>query len=462
MPETGGEDTHTMIADGRILSLRRPALVALLLLLVSLLAPLPAVAAPDISAEASFVPITATIDVLDIAFTVPPGELQAPVDLFIGFPSDMNAAGLRGTGMRLSDKNETVRPPAIAASEKGVTFSFTASVPPPGTVLDIQIIGLATPEKAGPVAIPVQYGEAGSLRSVGEFTIDIPKANIFQRVFRGMEKVPFLHQFFSPTIIWNSLPLLWKGFQVAVLILFVSYAFGIPLGLAFAFMKMSRLAILRIPATVAIDIIRGTPMLVQLLLVYFGITYLPAWNSFMRALGPLAEWQIYAISATQFFRALVVLSVNSSAYMSEIFRAGIQSIHKGQLEAARSLGMTWAQSMAYVIVPQTVRRVLPTMMSEFILLFKDTSILFAVGIFELTLQARTIQAAKFNMSPYIAAAGFYLMLTVPLGRFVARLERRLAVAETGRGGKKRGKPKGMLADKPAAQEAVSTTEVGLR
>ncbi|MDY0087898.1 MAG: amino acid ABC transporter permease [Coriobacteriia bacterium] len=436
--------------------------MALLLLLVSILAPLPAVAATDIVAEASFVPITATIDVLDVSFTVPPGEFQTPVDLLIEFPPEMNAAGLRGTGMRLSDKGDTVRPPAISASEKGVTFSFTASVPPAGTVFDIQVLGLATPEQAGPVVVPVKYGEAGSLQPAGEFTIDIPKANILQRVFRGMEKTPFLHQFFSPTIIWGSLPLLWRGFQVAVLILFVSYAFGIPLGLTFAFMKMSRLAIVRIPATVAIDIIRGTPMLVQLLLVYFGITYLPAWNSLMSALGPLAEWQIYAISATQFFRAIIVLSVNSSAYMAEIFRAGIQSIHKGQLEAARSLGMSWPQAMAYVIVPQTVRRVLPTMMSEFILLFKDTSILFAVGIFELTLQARTIQAAKFNMSPYIAAAGFYLMLTVPLGRFVARLEQRLSVAETGRGGKKRGKPKGPLADKPVPEEVISATEVGLR
>lgn len=451
-----------MFTDGSTLKMRRPVTVALLLLLASMLLPLPALAATGPTAEVSFVPITATIDVLDIAFEVPPGELQTPVELVIELPEEMGAAELRGTGVRVSDRDDVVRPPAVASDEKGITLSFSASAPPPGVILDIQLVGLVTPGEGGPVTIPVRYGEAGALAPSGEFTIDIPNANIVQRVFRAMEKVPFLHQFFSPTIIWNSLPLLWQGFQVAVLILFVSYAAGVPLGLGLAFMKMSRLAILRVPATIAIDLIRGTPMLVQLLLVYFGITYLPAWNSLMHALGPLAEWQIYSIGATQFFRAIVVLSVNSSAYMAEIFRAGIQSIHKGQLEAARSLGMTWAQSMAFVIVPQTVRRVLPTMMSEFILLFKDTSILFAVGIFELTLQARTIQAATFNMSPYIAAAGFYLMLTVPLGRLVARLEQRLSVAETGRGGKKRGKPKGMLADKPVAEDAVSTAEVGLR
>jgi polar amino acid transport system substrate-binding protein len=182
----------------------------------------------------------------------------------------------------------------------------------------------------------------------------------------------------------------------------------------------------------------------------------------MNALGPLASWQIYNVDATQFYRAILVLSLNSSAYLAEIFRAGIQSIHKGQLEAARSLGMTWPQSMAFVIIPQTVRRILPTMMSEFILLFKDTSILFAVGIFELTLQARTIQAAKFNMSPYIAAAGFYLMLTMPLGRFVANLEQRLSVAETGRGGQEARQAARTPRDSPIPEGTISTSEVGLR
>jgi polar amino acid transport system substrate-binding protein len=442
---------------------RRFIAVAATLLLLFALAPAAALGANPPQAEVSFVPITGTIDELDIEFEVPEGDFEVPVALVFEFPAEMRPEGLRGTGVRVSDATDSVRPPAVTSDEDGVTLTFTASVPPPGTVFSVKVVGLETPDESGSFPVPVLYGEADSLEQVGEFDIEVPDANFFQRIFRAMEEVPFLRQFFSPTIIWNSLPLLWQGFQVAVLILFVSYSIGIPLGLMISFMKMSRLAIMRVPATIYVDVVRGTPLLVQLLLVYFGITFLPFWSPLMSALGPLANWQLYNIDATQFYRAILVLSLNSSAYMAEIFRAGIQSIHKGQLEAARSLGMTWPQSMAYVIIPQTVRRILPTMMSEFILLFKDTSILFAVGIFELTLQARTIQAATFNMSPYIAAAGFYLMLTVPLGRFVANLEQRLSVAETGRGGKKRGKPKGgLFSDKPDSDTAVSTREVGLR
>ncbi|MDF1543371.1 MAG: amino acid ABC transporter permease [Anaerosomatales bacterium] len=433
--------------------------VAAALLLVTMLLPATAFAAIPPAPDVSFVPVTGTIDEVTIEFVVPEGDYEPPTALVLAFPEEMRTDRLRGTDVRVSGE---VRSPAVTSEVDGVTLSFIAAAPAPGTELTVRITGLTTPGEGGEYPVRVSYGAPEAPVDLGELVIETRTPNLIQRLFRAMEQVPFLRLFFSPTIIWGALPLLWRGFQVAVLILIVAYSVGIPLGLAISFMKMSRLPVLRWPATFYVDLVRGTPLLVQLLLVYFGITFIPAWNSAMSALGPLASWQIYNVDATQFYRAILVLSLNSSAYLAEIFRAGIQSIHKGQLEAARSLGMTWPQSMAFVIIPQTVRRILPTMMSEFILLFKDTSILFAVGIFELTLQARTIQAAKFNMSPYIAAAGFYLLLTVPLGRFVANLEQRLSVAETGRGGKKRGKPRGPLADEPQAEGAISTGEVGLR
>ncbi len=403
--------------------------IAALTFLLTLSMTATAFAAVPPTADVAYVPVSATIERITFDFEVPEGDLEAPVSLILRFPPEMRSDRLRGTDVRVS--SESVRSPAVSTLEQDVAMSFNVAVPP-GTVLDIDITGLTTPDEAGQYTVEVLWGESDAEVAVGEFTIDAPKPNPFQAMFRAMERVPFLRQFFSPTIIWGALPFLWKGFQVAVLILAISYGFGIPLGLLFAFMKMSRLPLVRWPATAYIDVVRGTPLLVQLLLVYFGITFVPGWSEFMKALGPLASWQWHNVEATQFFRVFLVLSFNSAAYMAEIFRAGIQSIHKGQLEAARSLGMTWPKAMAFIIIPQTVRRILPTMMSEFILLFKDTSILFAVGIFEITLQARTIQAAKFNMSPYIAAAGFYLMLTIPLGRFVANLEERLSVAETGR------------------------------
>ena len=136
-------------------------------------------------------------------------------------------------------------------------------------------------------------------------------------------------------------------------------------------------------------------------------------------------------AAVCFLVGVVVLALNSAAYQCEIFRAGIQSISKGQFEAARSLGMTGGQTMAFVIIPQTIRRVLPTMTSEFILLYKDTSLLAAVGVMEIVMYAKTIVASTGSITPYIVAAIFYLVLTIPLANLVGKLEARLAGNDTG-------------------------------
>jgi polar amino acid transport system substrate-binding protein len=271
-----------------------------------------------------------------------------------------------------------------------------------------------------------------------------------EAIVEWLESITFVHLLLSPTIIWDSLPLLFKGFQVSVFVLFVSYALAIPVGLGAAFMKMAKTRLLRWPATAYIDVVRGTPLLVQILVVYFGFPLLiPGWREF--STSGVGGADFLGVSVHQYVRAFFAMSFNSGAYMAEIFRAGIQSIHKGQLEAARSLGMTTAQAMAYVIIPQTFRRILPTMTSEFILLFKDTALLFAVGFFELTLQARTIQARLYNMSPYIGAALFYLALTLPLGRVVAWLETKLAVAETGHAPETRESRGGWFRRKPKAE-----------
>jgi len=140
---------------------------------------------------------------------------------------------------------------------------------------------------------------------------------------------------------------------------------------------------------------------------------------------------LFGIDNSMWIRAVIVLSFNSAAYMAEIFRAGIQSIHKGQMEAARSLGMTTPKAMQFVIIPQTVRRILPTMMSEFILLFKDTALFAAVGMGEMVMRAREVASTTLNVSPYLLAAAFYLVITIPLGRLVQQLENRLARSEGG-------------------------------
>lgn len=238
-------------------------------------------------------------------------------------------------------------------------------------------------------------------------------------------------QFLSPEMARRALPVVSKAFPVSLFIVLVSFFVAIPLGLTLSFMKMAKLPISRWFATLYVDVIRGTPLFLQILLVFFGLPLLPAWKALTEAVPWLNSTGLFGVTNTMYVRALLVLSLNSAAYLCEIFRAGIQSIPKGQTEAARSLGMSTPQAMAYVIIPQTVRRILPTLMSEFILLFKDTALLAAVGVTEMALRAKELSAATFNTTPYVVTAFFYLVVTVPLGRVVQRLENRLAVSEGG-------------------------------
>ena len=216
----------------------------------------------------------------------------------------------------------------------------------------------------------------------------------------------------QPQLIVRSIPLLFWGWMLSIALVLVSFPFAIIVGLLWAFAKMSRIPPLRWLASAYINVIRGTPLFLQIFIAFIGL-------------------RIAGMRMNDFVTAVIVLALNSSAYLAEIFRAGIQSINKGQMEAAVSLGLTYAQAMRYVIIPQTVRRVLPTMTSEFILLFKDTALLSAMGIFELMLRANNFVARAGNLTPYVVAAVYYLIVTIPLINYVGSLERRLGVAEGG-------------------------------
>jgi len=247
------------------------------------------------------------------------------------------------------------------------------------------------------------------------------------------ETFPITRLFLSFEVMGGAFEIILKAFPVSLAFGVFSFLLAIPIGLALAFMKMAKSRWIRWPATLYVDVVRGTPLFLQILIVYFGLTLLPFYRSMVTSNLWMKEPFLLGVDFTVWLRGLFVLSFNSSAYMAEIFRAGIQSINKGQMEAARSLGMTTPQAMTWVIIPQTIRRILPTLMSEFILIFKDTSLLAAVGVAEMTLRAREITATTYNQSAYIVAAGFYLLVTIPLGRFVANLEHRLAASEGGTG-----------------------------
>ncbi len=261
--------------------------------------------------------------------------------------------------------------------------------------------------------------------------------------------------FFDVEKMSQALPIVLSAFPVSVFIGVVSFVLAIPGGLLLAFMKMARTRVVRWPATFYVDVVRGTPLFLQILIVYFGLTLLPFYQTLIREVPQLKQPFLFGIDFTIYLRAFFVLSFNSAAYMAEIFRAGIQSIPKGQMEAARSLGMSTPQAMAFVIIPQTVRRILPTLMSEFILLFKDTALLAAVGVAEMTLRSREFVASTFNQSAYMVAAAFYLLVTIPLGRLVGRLEDKLAESEGGGGAKR---PPTLLAPEIDAEHVVAHSE----
>jgi His/Glu/Gln/Arg/opine family amino acid ABC transporter permease subunit len=190
----------------------------------------------------------------------------------------------------------------------------------------------------------------------------------------------------------------------------LSEMLGIVVGLIVATLGISRRRWLRIPATVYVDVVRGLPLLMTLLLIYYGLVYVGIRLETVPAL-------------------IIGLTLNSSAYIAEIFRAGIQSVDRGQMDAARSLGMPHAASMIHVVIPQAVRRVIPPLTNEFIALVKDTSLMFALGATvasrELLITARQAASDSFSATPYMAASLFYLAITIPLTRLVGVLERRL-------------------------------------
>jgi polar amino acid transport system permease protein len=171
----------------------------------------------------------------------------------------------------------------------------------------------------------------------------------------------------------------------------------------------------RLMATVYVDVFRALPGILVILMLGIGIPAL----------------EIEAIPKDEFFWAVVVLTLVYSAYVSEVFRAGIESVHPSQAAAARSLGLTQIQTMRHVVVPQAVRRVIPPLLNDFIGLQKDTVLVSYIGVVEIFRQTQIISAAKFNFTSYVATALVFLVVTIPLARLtdwlIAR-ERRRGVA----------------------------------
>ena len=208
-----------------------------------------------------------------------------------------------------------------------------------------------------------------------------------------------------------------QGVPTTLIISLVAVLAGLIIGLFIAIAKMSKHRILRGIATVYVDVLRGTPLMVQVLILAYGLPQLLKSN-----FGIQFNWTHFIIVG------FIACGINSSAYMAEIIRSGLQAVDIGQTEAARSLGM----SSRYVIVPQAFKIIVPAMGNEFIALIKETSILSVVGIVEVTRQGTLWASSSFlSFQAYFGVAVIYLIMTLTLARLVSFVERRLAQSDRG-------------------------------
>lgn len=212
-----------------------------------------------------------------------------------------------------------------------------------------------------------------------------------------------------------------NGAKVTLLLSLFTVIIGVVLGVILALMRLSRIAPLKMIATAYIEFIRGTPLLVQLFLFYYGLPKLGIEFPDVPALGT---------AFPEFMAGVIALSVNSAAYVAETFRAGIQAIDKGQMEAARSLGMPHSMAMRFIILPQAIRNVLPALGNEFIVIIKESSIVSVIGISELMYNADTVRGNSFRpFEPLIIVAIIYFVITFTLSKILGIAERRMRTSD---------------------------------
>jgi polar amino acid transport system permease protein len=208
-------------------------------------------------------------------------------------------------------------------------------------------------------------------------------------------------------IIASALPMLLKGLQVTLYIFLIAIILGFLIGLVIALLRLAPLKVLKWIAKAYVDAIRGTPFIVQLFFIYFGLNSL----------------EIVSLNSTT--AGIITVAINAGAYFAEIIRAGIQSIDKGQTEAARSIGFTGAQTMRYIILPQAFRRMLPTITNQSIISLKDTSLLSVIGIADLTQQGQIQASATFEAFKIWLAVGVIYFIIIYLLTLLANfVERR--------------------------------------
>lgn len=260
----------------------------------------------------------------------------------------------------------------------------------------------------------------------GEHRIQVSKPPHYRReqqtvvVEPGENTVEFTLPETSLYYMWQSLPALLLGALMTLFLTIIAVFNGIVIGTFMGIARVIHNKTINILSSIYVDFIRGTPLLVQIFMIHFG---------FPPLLGNLFN-QGQPFPINPFISALLALSINSGAYVAEIVRAGIQSIDPGQMEAARSLGMTYSQAMRYIILPQALKRVIPPLGNEFIAMLKDSSLVSVIGMEELVRKAQIIVTRSYRPTETWLEVGLiFLIMTIPFTRLVAYLERRLQTSD---------------------------------
>lgn len=209
----------------------------------------------------------------------------------------------------------------------------------------------------------------------------------------------------------DILPPLLQGSGVTLQVFLITLVLAVPLGLGLALVRISHFRFLSGLVNGYIWLMRGTPLMLQMLFIYFALPFIP----------------VIGVSLPDFPSAIVAFVLNYSAYFAEIFRAGIQSIDRGQYEGAKVLGLSYPQTMRRIVLPQVLKRILPPMSNETITLVKDTSLIYVLAMNDLLRAARGIVQRDFTTMPFVVAAAFYLIMTLVLTYGFQRLEKKYAV-----------------------------------
>jgi His/Glu/Gln/Arg/opine family amino acid ABC transporter permease subunit len=282
--------------------------------------------------------------------------------------------------------------------------------------LDSEIVlADAIPEDSESLAaIGVQKGNIDLLNSINETLTTLKSSGEIDAMVKEASLIAADKQKSD-----NILDIAWKyrsyyaqGIGYTLLLSALGVLFGFIIGLFISLLRMTNIGLVKWLGTAYVEILRGTPMLVQLMIIHYGLALTMGIN-----LSPLQS-------------GIITLSINSSAYLAEIFRAGIQGVDRGQMEAARSLGMKRGTAMRYIILPQAFKAVLPAIGNEFITIIKESSIISVIGMADIMYQAGVVKNITYQgLSPFIIAAAIYFVMTFTLSKILSVVERKLSASD---------------------------------